>query len=319
MNINQLRYFIELSRSRSFSKASRNLRISQPALSLQIQKLEEEFNFALIDRTMRPLKLTQEGEIFFEKSLNILQLVDDLDNLSIDLEEVVQGKLRIGIIPTLSPYLTPLFIDDIAENYPNLYLEIIELSTADIISQLTYNEIDLGILSTPVTAKNIGFTPLFYERFFLYVSEKSSIADCEKISPADVPKDELWFLKEGNCFQNQVNTLCDMKNNEAARQFIYSSYSIESLKRIVEFYGGVTFIPELSTTNIPSENENMIKRLTSPVPVREISAAWLKTTGFKKNARILTDIILSQIPTRMKKRPLSKPVPTNMQYSKKSE
>ena len=314
MNINQLRYFIELSRSKSFSTAAKKLDISQPALSLQIQKLEEEFNFALIDRGVRPLALTSEGERFLEKSLEIVQLADDLDNLSIDIEEEVKGKLRVGIIPTLSPYLTPLFINDITINYPNLYLEITELSTEDIISLLTYNEIDLGILSTPVIAKNIGFTPLFYERFFLYVSDNSSIANHEKVNISDIPKDELWFLKEGNCFQNQVNTLCNIKNAEGSRQFVYSSYSIESLKRIVELYGGVTFIPELSTTNVSSENESMIKKLSSPVPTREISAAWLKTTGFKKNARILSDIILSQIPTRMKKRPLTKPTPTSMQF-----
>ena len=313
MNINQLRYFVELSRSRSFSKAAKNLNISQPALSLQIQKLEEEFSFAFIERSMRPLTLTYEGERFLEKSLEILKLVDDLDNLSIDLEEEVAGKLRVGIIPTLAPYLSPLFIDDMAKTYPNLYLEIMELSSDEIISQLTYNEIDLGIMATPVIAKNIGFTSLFYERFFLYASDKSSIADFEKVNLTDIPKNELWFLKEGNCFQNQVNTLCNIRNNED-RRLIYSSYSIESLKRIVELYGGITFIPELSTTNIPSENESMIKKLASPVPVREISAAWLKTTGFKKNARVLTDVILSQIPTRMKKRPQNKPAPTNLSY-----
>ena len=313
MNLNQLRYFVELTRSRSFSKAAKNLNISQPALSLQIQNLEEEFNFVLIERSMRPLTLTYEGEQFLEKSLKILQLVDELDNLSIDLEEEVVGKLRVGIIPTLSPYLTPLFIKDISRDYPNLYLEIIELSSDDIISQLTYNEIDLGIMATPVVAKNIGFTTLFYERFFLYVSEKSSIFELEKVRLSDIPKNELWFLKEGNCFQSQVNTLCNIRNDEN-RQLIYSSYSIESIKRIVELSGGITFIPELSTTNIPSENENMLKMLASPVPVREISAAWLKTSGLKKNARILTDVILSQIPTRMKKRPQNKPTPTSLSY-----
>ena len=314
MNIHQLKYFVEITRSQSFSKAAKNLNISQPALTLQIQKLEEEFGFVLIDRTSRPLRLTNEGKILFEKALKIVQLVDDLDQLSIDVEENIEGKLNIGIIPTLSPYLVPLFIGEVAKSYPNLHLEIIELSTEDIISKLTYNEIDLGILATPVSAKNIGFTPLFYERFFLYVSEKSSIANYDKVHLSDIPKEELWFLKEGNCFQNQVNTICDIKNQDANRSFFYSSYSIESLRRIVEFSGGITFIPELSTTNIPSENENMIKELANPVPVREISAAWLKTTGYKKSAQILSDIILSQIPARMKQKPIIKPTPTNMSF-----
>ncbi|WP_163717135.1 LysR family transcriptional regulator [Mangrovibacterium lignilyticum] len=313
MNFNQLRYFIELVRHKSFTESAKVLDITQPALSLQIQKLEEEYDFTLIDRTKKPLSLTEEGEIFYEKALQIVQLVDDLDQLSLDMENKVEGTLRVGIIPTLSPYLAPLFIDRLKEKYPGLKINIVELKTEDIMSQLTHNEIDLGIISTPVKAKNIGFIPLFYERFYLYISEKHPLYVADEIDLKDLNMDELWYLHEGNCFQNQVNSVCQMSNQDKDElPFNYMSNSIESLKRIVENQGGLTFIPELATSNIPAEYESMIKDIASPIPTREISAAYLKTTGLKKTAQVFLDVMSDNIPARMKEKPAHLPLDTKI-------
>jgi len=313
MNINQLKYFIELARNRSFSRAAEHVNISQPALSLQIQKLEEEFEYRLIDRTKKPLSLTPEGDLFFEKALKIVQLVEDLSQLSSDIEEQMEGKIRIGIIPTLSPYLVPMFINELNKQHPRLFLEILELNTEEITARLTYNELDLGIIATPVTAKNIEFEPLFYERFFLYVSEKHELYSKENVQLEKLPVEELWYLREGNCFQNQVNSICQIPDyNQTDLSFRYVSYSIESLKRIVENQGGMTFIPELATVNIPSEYENMIKPFEDPAPVREISAAYLKTIGLKKTVRVLLDVLLENIPARMKAKPETRPLDTRV-------
>ncbi|MCW0482398.1 LysR family transcriptional regulator [Gaoshiqia sediminis] len=313
MNINQLTYFIELVRHRSFSRAAAQLHISQPALSLQIQKLEEEYSYQLIDRTRKPLSLTSEGELFYEKALTIVQLVDDLNQLGLDMDEQAEGKLRVGIIPTLSPYLVPLFIDALNEKYPRLFLEITEVNTEDIITRLTFNELDLGILSTPVIAKNIGFVPLFYERFYLYVSDRHSLFAEEKISQDQLQTEELWYLREGNCFQNQVNSICQIPDRkETELSFRYISYSIESIKRIVENQGGMTFLPELATINIPEVYEDMVKEIGEPTPIREISAAYLKSTGLKRIAQLLLEVISENIPTRMKQKPVIKPLDTKL-------
>lgn len=313
MNFNQLTYFIELVRHRSFSSAAAQLHISQPALSLQIQKLEEEFSYQLIDRTRKPLSLTPEGELFYEKALTIVQLVDDLNQLGLDMDEQVEGKLRVGIIPTLSPYLVPLFIDALNEKYPRLFLEITEVNTEDIITRLTFNELDLGILSTPVMAKNIGFLPLFYERFYLYVSDRHTLFAEEKISQDQLQTEELWYLREGNCFQNQVNSICQIPDRkETELSFRYISYSIESIKRIVENQGGMTFLPELATINIPEVYEDMVKEIGEPTPTREISAAYLKSTGLKRIAQLLLEVISENIPTRMKQKPVIKPLDTKL-------
>jgi LysR family transcriptional regulator, hydrogen peroxide-inducible genes activator len=313
MNINQLKNFIELTRSRSFSKSAERMNVSQPALSIQIQKLEEEFAYRLIDRTKKPLVLTPEGELFYEKALKIVQMVEDLGNLGLEIDEQVEGKIRVGIIPTLSPYLVPMFIDELNRKYPRLFLDITELHTEEIIARLIYNELDVGILSTPVKAKNIGFVPLFYERFYLYVSEKHEYYSQNEINLDNLPMEELWYLREGNCFQNQVDSMCKIPDiDDTELSFRYVSYSIESLKRIVENQGGMTFIPELATVNISPEYEDMIKTIEEPVPVREISAAYLKTTGIKRMVQILLDTINDSIPSRMKTRPRLEPLDTKL-------
>ena len=313
MNINQLKYYIELYKVRNFSKAAANLSISQPALSLQIQKLEEEFGYHLVERHVKPLGISPEGELFFEKSVEIIQMLDDLDQLSFEIEDEIVGQIRIGIIPTLSPYLIPLVINLAKQKYPGLKIEIVELVTEDILTKLNFNELDAGIISTPVKAKNVSFLPIFYETFYLYVSEKHELYEKEKIKLTEVDADQLWYLSEGNCFQNQVNAVCSIPSFELAKSnFRYISSSIESLKRIVETQGGITFIPELATLNVSSEYEDLIKSIESPVPYREISLAYLKTSGIKKLVKAFVDVILESVPQRMKVKPATPPLETKL-------
>ncbi len=304
MNINQLKYFVELYRVRNFSKAAENLSISQPALSLQIQKVEEEFGYFLVERNRKPLGITAEGELFFEKAVQVIQMMNDFEQLSFELEEEIKGEIRIGIIPTLSPYLTPLIINPAKKRFPDLKIEIVELVTETILTKLKFNELDAGIISTPVKAANFGFTPLFYEQFFLYVAESHPLYKQSRIKRHEIATDELWYLTEGNCFQNQINSVCAIPSFESvSSSFRYVSSSIESLKRIVESQGGITFIPELATLNVSSEYEDLIKPFEDPIPTREISLVYLKNTGLKKLVRAFMEVILGTIPKRMKERP----------------
>ncbi|WP_339735953.1 hydrogen peroxide-inducible genes activator [uncultured Sunxiuqinia sp.] len=304
MNINQLKYFVELYRVRNFSKAAENLSISQPALSLQIQKVEEEFGYFLVERNRKPLGITAEGELFFEKAVQVIQMMNDFEQLSFELEEEIKGEIRIGIIPTLSPYLTPLIINPAKKRFPDLKIEIVELVTETILTKLKFNELDAGIISTPVKAANFGFTPLFYEQFFLYVAESHPLYKQPRIKQHEIATDELWYLTEGNCFQNQINSVCAIPSFESvSSSFRYVSSSIESLKRIVESQGGITFIPELATLNVSSEYEDLIKPFEDPIPTREISLVYLKNTGLKKLVRAFMEVILGTIPKRMKERP----------------
>ena len=313
MNISQLNCFVELCRVRNFSKAAENLSISQPGLSIQIKKLEDTFGYFLINRNTKPLSITPEGELFLEKAVTIIQMLNDLEELSFEIEDEIKGHIQIGIIPTLSPYLVPLVINQVNAKFPDLKIEIIELVTEDILSKLNFNELDAGIISTPVHAKNVAFEVLFYEKFYLYVAENHPLYKADRIKQADVPTDELWYLSEGNCFQNQVNSVCSIPSFDLVPgNFRYVSSSIESLKRIVESQGGMTFIPELATLNVSSEYEDLIKELESPAPFREISIVYLKTSGMKKLVRAFVEVLMESIPKRMKERPGWQPLNPNL-------
>lgn len=304
MNFNQLEYLKELHLQGSFSFAAKKLGITQPALSLQIQKLEEELGFKLIDRGKRPLALTNEGEIFFQKSIEILRMTEQLKTISIELTDEIKGYLSVGVIPTLAPYLVPFFIENLKTVYPRLKIEIIEMKTEEIIAGLKMGNLDCGILSTPIETSGVLFKPLFYERFYAYVSDRFRLFKNQKLNIAELKDDEIWYLEEGNCFQNQVNSICRIGNkNHTEQNLVYRSNSIESLRHIVENQNGVTFIPELATINIPPEFEDLIKELESEQPVREISLVFVKNVARERQINALEETIIKSIPRRMTIKP----------------
>lgn len=304
MNFTQLEYLKDLYNHGSFSAAAQRLGITQPALSLQIQKLEEELGFKLLDRTKRPLQFTGEGKYFYHKSIEILKMVEELKLASIELSEEVKGNVQVGIIPTLAPYLVPMFINELNKSHPGLQIDVSEQKTEDIISNLKLGDLDCGILSTPIVVNGIIFEPLFYERFYAYVSEKHRFFKQDKINVDELEEEELWYLEEGNCFQNQVNSICKINyQKKTAQNLVYRSSSIESLRRIVENKNGVTFIPELATINIPSELEDLIKEFDGEQPVREISLAVPKNFAKERQISALKKVIVNSIPKRMIKKP----------------
>ena len=303
MNFTQLEYLKELYVQGSFSTAAQKLGITQPALSLQIQKLEEELDFKLLDRTKRPLQFTAEGKYFYHKSIEILKMVDQLKQTSLELSEEVKGNLQVGIIPTLAPYLVPLFVSELNKSYPNLQIDITELKTEEIISKLKLGDLDCGILSTPVEAGGVKFEILFYERFFAYVSENHPWFKNNKVDVEKIKEEEVWYLEEGNCFQNQVNSICQINQKKNRQNLVYRSSSIESLRRIVEYKNGITFIPELATINVPSELEELIKEFTGDQPVREISLVVSKNYSKERQVAALKGMIQKSIPKRMLARP----------------
>lgn len=302
MTFNQLKYVLELVAARSFSAAAQKLGLTQPALTLQLQSLENELDFKILDRSRKPFELTPEGELFVVRAREIVLMTESLNDLSLELSNRIKGILRVGIIPTLSPYLVPLFIGQLNRNYPDLQIVIQEIITEEIIQKLNLGELDAGILSTPLDAP-ARFEPLFYEKFFLYVSDVHPLFEQDEVKASDIKRKELWYLSEGNCFQNQVNAICPINNPEFAGQLRYVSSSIESLRRIVESKNGVTFIPELATIGIPAELEEMVKPIVAPTPYREISLALSRLHSKEKLVHAFKETLLRNIPDRMKQKP----------------
>ncbi len=304
MQINQLTYFIALAKYRNFSTAAEVLNISQPALSLQMQKLEEELEYKLLNRNKKPFCLTAEGELFLDRACQIVNLMDELHDLAIETAETVSGYLRVGIIPTIAPYLVPLFIHSLLEDYPKLHLEIIELKTEEIIHQLKRGDIDCGILATPIKEEVLLKEPLFYEQFYLYVSDNHPLFEKDEVKIEEIDFSELWYLQEGNCFQNQVNSICQLSaQTDKNQHLVYRSNSIESLRRIVESKKGVTFIPELATIDIPPHLEDLVKPISGNSPLREISMVTTISNTKERQVEALTATIVKNIPKAMRKQP----------------
>jgi LysR family hydrogen peroxide-inducible transcriptional activator len=300
MTIEQLSYVLAVARYQSFVQAATQVAVSQPALTMQVKKLEDELGLLLFDRSRKPLLLTEEGRIFLERAQEVLLGFQDLENLAKELKNREGGDIRLGIIPTLAPYLVPLFINHFREAYPKVRLLISELTTEEIIRDIRHGELDAGIYATPVQSKGMYHEVLFYERFFLYISEPHPWYTKQDFYLKDLPEAGLWMLREGNCFRSQVNDICQLKLHRRPHdQLVYESSSIESLMRIVEHQGGMTLIPELATLAVSPEQENMLRPFHDSKNVREISLAYRQRHHKEKLLKKLKNSILQHIPAHM--------------------
>ena len=297
----QLEYSIALQKYANYSKAAKHLGITQPALSLQIKNLESSLGIYLFDRSKKPLSVTFEGQKFLTKAQEIVNQFSQLESFAQSLKEDFAGEIVVGIIPTLAPYLVPLFINDINEKYPLLKVTIKETITEQIIEGVTSGDIQLGIVATPiVTSRKFDIQPLFYESFQLFISDNHPLAGEEMIDIDTISSDDLWLLKEGNCFRDQVNNICGFsKNINTTQKFTYESNSIEALCRIVEYQGGITFLPELSTMHLGEEREDMLKEIKGHKRVREISMLSIPNETRIRFIEKIKESIQSNIPSSM--------------------
>lgn len=272
MNIQQLEYIIAVDKYRHFLKAAESCFVTQATLSMMIKKLEEELDTLIFDRSKQPVVPTETGKQIIEQAKIILKEINTLRHISVKVKGEVKGELRIGIIPTLAPYLLPLFLYGILKKYPLLKFRINELNTNQIIDNLTNDLLDVGILATPLNNEGIKEYPLFYERLMVYVSDKEKELNKKFIIPQDIDTNRLLLLEEGHCLRSQMINLCELrKKNTDFGNLEYEAGSIESLLKIVDLNSGITVIPELAMLNFSKARLKQIREFKSPVPVREIS------------------------------------------------
>jgi LysR family transcriptional regulator, hydrogen peroxide-inducible genes activator len=311
MTITQIQYALILAKYKSYHKASQVLDISQPALSMQIQKFEKEVGFQIFDRNQRVIEITERGALFLQRATSLQTDFLQLTKLCESLSNEPQGILHIGIIPTIAPYLLPFFVEELTRKYAKLRIHIKEALTEEIIEGIRTGELDAGILSTPLsTATEFEFKPLFYEGFKIFVSPLHPLASKDSINITDIDIHDLWLLKEGNCFRNQVINMCDFsKEINPVNHIHFESTSIESLCRIVEHQKVLTIIPELSTMHVNNEKEHLIKDITGQRQVREVSLMYLPNAVYKNDLHVLSDVIISKIPKRLLQKADSNIVP----------
>ncbi len=292
MNLQQLEYILALDEHQSFSKAADAMFISQPALSMMIQKLEEELDVKLFDRSKKPIVPTALGRPIIEQARVILREVKKLEEINRSSKTTLQGELNIGIIPTLAPYLLPLFLKPFLERFPQIHIRIYENTTEVITEKLKNGMLDAGILVTPLSLRFITEIPLFYEQFFVYSHD---YYQKNYLLPEDIDPDELWLLEEGHCFRSQILNLCELRKKSQAR-FEFEAGSIDTLIKMVDHYSGVTIVPELATFTLSPQQKTHLKPFAAPEPVREVSLVTHRDYVKKSLLDALKDTILDHLP-----------------------
>ncbi len=301
MTLIQLEYIVALDSLKHFSKAAAHCHISQPSLSMQVQKLEEELGVQIFLRTT-PITTTDTGQLLVAQARKILTEAEMMQQIIQETKNIIEGSLKIGMIPTLAPYLLPQFIQTFIKTYPQVKLSIQELTTKSIITQISNGTIDAGILATPLNIADLQEHFLFNEEFVAYVSPKEKAYNKKYLLPDDIDVHSMWLLEEGHCLRNQVMNLCALqKNASLEKNFDYAAGSIETLKRFVDKNGGITLLPELATIDMNNAKREMLRYFKNPAPVREISLVMLKT--FPKTGLInaLKASILETLPLELSK------------------
>ena len=296
MTLTQLEYLIAIANYKGFGEAAKHCFVSQPSLSIQIKKLEEELGIIIFDRSKKPLLVTEVGQIVVDQAREVLREAKKIGDLVQIQEDKLEGCLHIGIIPTLSPYLTPLFIKNFIQKYPNIDILIEELISEEIIDKLNNDLLDVGILATPLLEPSLVEMPLFYELFVLYISTLHPLNNKSKIDFEDLDYDELWLLKRGHCFRNQSINICGQRYEENESRLRFESGSLETLRLIVEQEFGYTLLPELATLQMSDKQMQHVKYFKNPQPVREISLVRHRSFIKSKLVQLLKDELLQAIP-----------------------
>ncbi|MEO6254976.1 MAG: hydrogen peroxide-inducible genes activator [Ferruginibacter sp.] len=301
MTFVQLAYIIAVDTCRHFAKAAAQCFVTQPSLSMQIQKLEEELGLKLFDRSKQPVVPTEAGAAIIEQARKIIAENNVIHEIVQQKKGIITGTLHIGIIPTLAPYLLPLFIQQFIKKYPLVKLIVTELTTELIVSRLKEARIDVGILVTPLAEKGIKEEPLFYEEMMAYVSKKDKAYKKIYILPQDIDPAKVWLLEEGHCFRSQIINLCELrKASVGGGHFDYEAGSIETLRRMVDLNDGITILPELATLHMSKQQLKLIRHFKHPQPMREVSMVTHRDFVKKRMIMLLCQSILDALPAKIK-------------------
>lgn len=298
MTIQQLEYVIAVDKHRHFGHAAEACFVTQPTLSAQISKLERELEVVIFDRSKMPVIPTEIGVQLIAQAKRVVAESKGIFELIAQLKGNISGVIKLGIIPTLAPYLLHLFIRQFLEKYPHVQLQVEELITEEIVRRLRNDELDLGIVVTPLEEQGILEKPMFYEKFYAYLSKDHSLLEKDCIHVKDLVADDLWVLQQGHCFRDQVLNICDQTKFHRMN-FHYESGSLEGLKNMVDRYKGVTLLPELATFGLSEEEKSRIRSFQGEQPTREVSIILNRSFLKKRLVELLYGEITAAIPEAM--------------------
>lgn len=286
---------------RSFVLAAEKCFVTQPTLSMQVQKLEDTLGVKIFDRSKQPVVPTEIGIEIITQARVMLSESEKIKEIISDRQKELSGELRVGIIPTVSPYILPKIIHGFIEKYPQVKLIVWEQTTEEIIQQLKLGMLDCGILSTPLHESNLTEIPVFYENFVAYVSKNSRLSKKKNIVPDDIDMEEIWILNEGHCMREQVLNICQRrKSTKGFQHFEYNTGSVETLKRMVDQNNGATILPELALSELSDKQLDKVRYFKSPEPAREVSIVIQRNFLKRRMIEALKAEILEFVPKRMK-------------------
>jgi LysR family hydrogen peroxide-inducible transcriptional activator len=302
MTLTQLEYVLAVDKFRHFGKAAESCFVTQPTLSMQLQKLEDELQVIIFDRSKSPVKVTEEGLLVINQAANIIREQKRLFSILDESKEEVNGDFKLAVIPTLSPYLIPLFIQSFVKEYPKVNLEIQEAKTEDIIEMIKKDEVDAGLLATPLHEKSIEERVLYYEPFYLFVSGKHPFHKKAKIKEEELDLNEIWLLNKGNCFRDQVLNICN-KDRKANLDgpINFESGNFETLKNMVLKGFGYTILPHMAAQQLSSTHKKLLKPFKTPVPTREISLVFSRDCLKQRTIDALEEEVLGALPDDIRK------------------
>ncbi|AMQ01139.1 Transcriptional regulator [Pedobacter cryoconitis] len=302
MTLVQLEYIVAVDTYRSFVGAAEKCFVTQPTLSMQVQKLEEMLNVKIFDRSKQPVIPTEIGSQIIEQARLILQESQKVKEIISSQQQDIVGELKVGIIPTVAPYLLPQVIASMMEKYPDLKLLIWEYTTEDIIHHLKTGVLDCGILATPLGDNSITEIPMYYENFVTYISKNSKLFKKKNIDANDLEDENIWLLNEGHCMRSQVLNICRSTKDNRLQGLTYNTGSVETLIRMVDMNNGATLLPELALAELTPKQLSKVRTFKSPEPVREISLVTHKNYIKKRMLNALKEEILAVIPKAMKQK-----------------
>ncbi|MEX0719671.1 MAG: LysR substrate-binding domain-containing protein [Balneolaceae bacterium] len=301
MTLTQLSYIVAVDKYRHFATAAQKIYITQPTLSMQIQKLEDELGVLIFDRSKTPVVPTALGEKIIAQAKIILSGARHIEDMVSVQENSLKGTFRVGIIPTIAPYLVPLFLKNFIEAHPDVELIFEEALTGEVLKGLNEDHFDVGIIATPAD-QHIYEKDLFLEPFLGYVSTAHKLANKDKLCIDDLYKEDLWLLNEGHCFRDQTMKICRQNNEKRNKAPItFESGNLETLKRLVEQNFGITLMPYLAMSDYDTRCATaLIKKFEDPVPSRKIRLVYSREFLKKNLIEAFADVIIDSIPDELK-------------------
>jgi len=301
MTLTQLSYIIAVDKYRHFATAAEKSYVTQPTLSMQIHKLEDELGVTIFDRSKSPVIPTEVGEKIIEQAKIILKESRQLSDIANFKETELRGTFKVGVIPTIAPYLMPLFLRNFVKTYPLVELVFEEILTKEVLEKLGNDQLDAGIIATPTDQSFIYTEDLYVEPFVAYLSTSHPLIDKEKLTVDDLDRTNIWLLNEGHCFRDQAVKLCkdNDKKNRAAIEF--KSGNLETLKKLVEQNFGMTLLPWTAVREFDGRCANaVIKEFENPVPSRKVRLVFGRKHLKQTIIRSFKESICNSIPEELK-------------------